>query len=324
MESSYHIPVLRDVAVGMLEGIPDGPIVDGTCGGGGHTEALLQRMGSDRCIIGVDRDPEAIDATRKRVGADSRSILVQGNFGDLRCAVTRAGIDGDHCVSGILLDLGVSSRQLDWGPRGFAFRYPDAQLDMRMDQCGDTVTARSLVRDTDTETLAKILRDYGDVPKSRRIAGALKEAEADAELETTGDLAELVARFIPYRPRRRQQIHPATTVFQALRIAVNGEMDALERALKVAPDLLKPGGRMVVISYHAAEDRRVKNAFRVGQRGPERKANLPLVEPFRPYWRVLTRKPTVPSETELTVNPRSRSAKLRAVERAAFDVEVLR
>ncbi len=316
--TTYHVPVLAEPITRLLAETPEGPIVDGTLGGGGHTAALMAATPPSRRFVGVDQDPEALAAAGARLDPD-RLTTVHGNFGDLPALLAPLGL-GAGSLAGILLDLGVSSWQLDSAGRGFAFKHPDAPLDMRMDPTGDAPTARELVAAADEATLARILAEYGEVQGARKLARRMKEAVAAGGLNTTGDLARLVESVQKVHrggPAARMggRIHPATTVFQALRIAVNDELAVLDRALASAPDLLMPGGRLAVLSYHSLEDRRVKTAFREGEEGPPRPRNLPPPSDWRPSWRVVTRKAVVADEAEVAANPRARSAKLRVAER---------
>lgn len=312
---TYHVPVMADEIVSFFQDAPVGPIVDGTLGGGGHTRAILDSA-PQRQVIGIDRDPEALEETARRID-DPRLETVQGNFGDLLELLADLGM-GSHSVAGILLDLGVSSHQLDAPARGFGFKHNDAPLDMRMDGRGDGPTARELLESLDAEELARILREYGEVRGAKRLALSIKEELASGALSTTADLARLVDRVQKTPAHLRRRVHPATTVFQALRIAVNRELEALDRALADAPEALMPGGRMAVISYHSLEDRRVKQAFRRGQDGPERPGHLPPPSDWRATWKVLTRKPVSASQLEIEDNPRARSARLRVAERESL------
>jgi 16S rRNA (cytosine1402-N4)-methyltransferase len=316
----YHVPVLASAVVTALTQTPPGPLVDGTLGGGGHLAALADARGDGRRLIGVDRDPEALVEAGRRLAGAAAVTLVHGNFGDLRAALAAAGIEGDHQVAGILLDLGVSSHQLDEPGRGFAIKHPDAPLDMRMDATSGGQTARELIDALDPGELAALLRELGEVSESGRVARAIKEAADAGDLETTGDLARVVEGAVRQRPGRRG-VHPATTVFQALRIAVNGELDALAAALAQAPALLMAGGRLAVIAYHSLEDRRVKQAFRQGEQGPERPGRLPPPSDWQATWKVVTRKPISAGEAEVAANPRARSARLRIAERAPLTRE---
>ncbi|MGM0576594.1 MAG: 16S rRNA (cytosine(1402)-N(4))-methyltransferase RsmH [Myxococcota bacterium] len=320
---AYHIPVMTEAVVAFLAATPPGPIVDATLGGGGHLAALAAATGDERPLIGVDRDADALEAARQRLeseegGLPARLALVRGNFGDLPEVLAGAGRPTDHALAGLLLDLGVSSHQLDEASRGFAFKHGDAPLDMRMDPDSGRPTALELLRSWDEAELTRVLKQFGEVRGARRVARAVKAGVDGGTLRTTGDLARAV-EAVQKTGRKNKGVHPATTVFQALRIAVNGELEALDAVLAAAPDLLAPGGRVAVISYHSLEDRRVKLAFRRGEKGPERPGTLPPPSDWRPTWRTLTRKPVTASDEEVAANPRARSAKLRVAERAPLD-----
>ena len=286
----------------------DGEVyVDCTVGGGGHSEAIL-RAAKPR-MIGVDRDPAALAATRERLG--DRIELVHGELGDIARILSELNIPQ---VNGFLLDLGVSSPQLDHADRGFSFSQ-GGPLDMRMDPTRGP-TALELIRETDVDDLAALLSELGEERHAKKIARMIKEAE---RLETTSDLAAICARAIPTIEQRKSKIHPATRTFQALRIAVNRELDQLESFLAAFPDLLAPGGRCVVISFHSLEDRLVKNCFR----DLEWTSSLPpklaaeAGERIEPVVEVLTRKAVFASDDEIAANPRARSARLRACVRTS-------
>jgi 16S rRNA (cytosine1402-N4)-methyltransferase len=315
-QATYHVPVLTKSAVDTLVEGPEGPLVDGTLGGGGHTFALLQATQSKRQVIGIDRDPDAIALNTERFADEKCVRLVRGNFSAMEDAVRQVGIQDDHQIAGILLDLGVSSWQLDSEKRGFGFKHADAPLDMRMDPTSEEMSAAELIRSLTVPELSRILRANGDVRRARTVAQEMKTAMDTGTLNTTRDLANVVEAVLGRR--RKGEVHPATTVFQALRIVVNGELEALDRALEAAPRLLKPGGRLVIISYHSLEDRRVKHTFREGELGKHQTRRLPPPLNWRPTWKVLTRKPVVADATELESNPRARSAKLRAAVRASL------
>ena len=307
----YHVPVMVDEVVeALLEG-PEGPLVDGTAGGGGHIAALDEAARGQRPLIGVDRDPDALARCSQRFSKRPHVVVVRGNFGDLPRALAKGGFEEPNSIAGILLDLGVSSWQLDHGPRGFAFRFEDAPLDMRMDATDDgTRTARQLLEELTEDALCDVLRGYGEVKHARAVAKRIKQAVSAGQMTTTGDLVAAVGGR-----RVKGRAHPATTVFQALRIAVNRELEALDAALSIAPRLLKPGGRLAVIAYHSLEDRRVKRTFKLGEAGPPRPGHLPPPSDWTQTWRRVTRKALVPSAKEIALNPRARSAKMRV---AAF------
>ncbi|MBA3541547.1 MAG: 16S rRNA (cytosine(1402)-N(4))-methyltransferase RsmH [Deltaproteobacteria bacterium] len=291
----------------------DGEVfVDGTLGGGGHSSALLTAA-PGITLVGIDRDPDALAAARARLG-EARASLVHGQYSEIADVLSTLGIER---VDGILLDLGVSSPQLDRADRGFSFTRP-GPLDMRMDPTrGPTVL--ELLRITETDDLANLIHELGEERHSRKIARLIHEALAADTLQTTTDLAAVIARGIPIIEQRKSKIHPATRTFQALRIAVNAELAELEHFLAVFPDLLAPGGRCAIISFHSLEDRLVKNRFRdlgwtsslpdkfAAQAG-ERTA--PVCEP-------ITRKAVFASDAEVERNPRARSARLRACRRTA-------
>ncbi|HEY4760148.1 MAG TPA: 16S rRNA (cytosine(1402)-N(4))-methyltransferase RsmH, partial [Thermoguttaceae bacterium] len=265
--------------------------VDGTFGGGGHSKALLERVGSNGLVIGIDRDPAAIESGQQKFkGMPIR--LVQVNFCDLPEVLEQLNI---KLVDGVILDLGISSDQLVDAQRGFSFTV-DGPLDLRFDPMSGE-PARRLVNRLSAEHLAQLINYYGEDRYSRRIARAIVEQRRNKPIETSLELAELIRRTVP-KPARGERIDPATRTFQALRIAVNDELKSLEIALRRIPDCLCPGGRMAVISFHSLEDRRVKEAFHNDQR-----------------LKVLTPKPIRPKAEEIQNNPRSRSAKLRVAER---------
>ena len=278
---------------------------DCTLGGGGHASAVLG-VASAR-IIGIDRDPAALAASRERLG--DRAELLHGEFGDIKQLL------GDRKVDGFVLDLGVSSPQLDHADRGFSFTR-EGPLDMRMDPTRGP-TALDLMTELDESGLAEVLSELGEERYAKKIARMIKEALHEDRLHTTTDLATLCARAIPMVEQRKSKIHPATRTFQGLRIAVNRELDQLERFLAAFPDLLAPGGRCVIISFHSLEDRLVKNAFRDlawSSSLPPRLA-VEAGERAEPVVEVLTRKAIFASDDEVARNPRSRSARLRACRR---------
>ena len=305
-----HRPVLLVESVGHLAPERGGLFVDATLGMGGHSEALLAASPLVR-VLGIDRDPEALQVARARLaGFGERFRAVHANFKEIAAVVEGAGGGGGE-VSGVLADLGVSSLQFDAAERGFSFRH-DAPLDMRMDAQGDDETAAELLARLPEEELARIIFEYGEERKSRRIARWIVERRAEGRaIERTAELAALVARAVGHK--RTDRIHPATRTFQALRIAVNHELEGLEAFLEASVDLLQPSGRLVVISFHSLEDRIVKRALRrlAGQCECDRR--LPVCAcGARRAVEILTRRPVTPAEAELEANPRARSAKLRA------------
>jgi 16S rRNA (cytosine1402-N4)-methyltransferase len=309
-----HAPVLAAEVLEVLALRDHGLYVDGTIGGGGHAHQILSRVPSAR-LIGIDRDPAALAASREALAdVADRVELVHAAYGDLARVLADRGISR---IDGILLDLGVSSHQLDTAERGFSFTRP-GPLDMRMDPTAHR-TALDLIRDASTVDLAEILSTLGEERHAHKIARAIHAALAAGTLGTTLDLAGVVTSVIPAREQRTSKIHPATRTFQALRIAVNAELDQLERLLADFPDHLAPGGRCAVISFHSLEDRLVKHRFRdlawtsslpahLAERAGERVA---------PVCELVTRKAIVASDAEITTNPRARSARLRACERTA-------
>jgi 16S rRNA (cytosine1402-N4)-methyltransferase len=280
-----HRSVLVRETIDQLAPRNGGVYCDCTIGGGGHAAAILDNVRAR--VIGIDRDPAAIAATRARLG--DRVELVHGELGDIVGILSRLGIEQ---LDGFVADLGVSSPQLDDPERGFSFQRP-GPLDMRMDPSSGR-TALELLRETDVETLATVLSELGEERHAKKLARAIREAVTTDRLHTTMDLATVVAREIPAREQRVSKIHPATRTFQALRIAVNDELGALRESLDGAASVVRPGGRIAVISFHSLEDRIVKLFFREDER----------VQP-------LTRKPIVPGDEEISTNPRARSAKMR-------------
>jgi 16S rRNA (cytosine1402-N4)-methyltransferase len=307
----FHQPVMVSEVTSSLRCRAGALFVDGTVGGGGHAEAILELTAPDGILIGIDTDEEALEETRKRLhSSGNRKILVKGNFAEMGTIIEGLNIGK---VDGILLDLGVSSHQLDTAGRGFSF-VMDAPLDMRMDQsCGSS--AYDLIHTHSSEELEEIIRDYGEERMARRIARAIVEKRALSPIRTTAELASVVIRAMPDN-KRHLRIHPATRTFQALRIAVNDELTGIRRALIAGVGCLKPEGRFSVISFHSLEDRIVKNAFRAEEKGCICPPDLPGCTCGRkPTMKVITKKPIIPSDAEIKGNPRSRSAKLRTAER---------
>ena len=303
-----HVPVLLTEVCEALRPERGGVVVDGTFGAGGYTRALLNAHPATT-IIAIDRDPEAI-AAGARLGPKSRGRLhlIAGRFGNLDAIVAEAGYaDG---VDGVVLDVGVSSMQLDQAERGFSFR-TEGPLDMRMEREGRS--AADIVNEASEAELADIFFHYGEERRARAVARAVLEARRRAPLTTTGQLAGLVACHVRAEPGG---IHPATRVFQGLRIAVNDELGELVRALHAAERVLKPGGRLAVVTFHSLEDRIVKQfiAARTGRVAASSR-HLPATVAAQPSFRPVTKGPVLPSGDEITQNPRARSAKLRAAER---------
>jgi len=301
----YHESIMGREVVDALRPGPGRQFLDGTLGGGGHAEMLLS-LGAH--VIGLDQDAAAIEHASGRLEEfGDRFLPVRGNFAELDEKLDEVGVDQ---VDGILLDLGVSSRQLDDGARGFSFR-EDAPLDMRMDQ-GAKPSAREIVNEWSEEELAKIFWDYGEEKKSRRVARRIVESRESNSLETTGQLAGLVEQAIP----RTSGKHPATRVFQALRIAVNRELEVLEKGLEKAVGRLAPGGVLAVIAFHSLEDRIVKRFLRDRSRPTLDRPEWPEPRPNPDYvFDLPSRRPIAPDEEEVKRNPRSRSAKLRTAVR---------
>jgi 16S rRNA (cytosine1402-N4)-methyltransferase len=308
VKSRYHVPVLEEQVVGSLLTDPDGTYVDGTLGGGGHARLLAGRLGPRGRLLGIDRDPEALAVSRTHLAAFSDRIrLLSGDFGHLLEILERERITA---VQGILLDLGVSSQQLDEARRGFSF-LREGPLDMRMDPATD-VTAATLVNELPEAELTRLFREYGEQPRAPRVARAIVHARARRPIQTTAELAQVVEKVLG----RRGSKHPATRVFQALRIAVNRELDSLDAFLRGLPGVLHSGGRVVVISYHSLEDRRVKQALRRWEPQCRCPPRAPRCTCGRPgLMRALNRKAVRPSQEEVAANPRARSARLRAAER---------
>ena len=304
-----HISVLAREVADFLNPGPGKRFLDGTVGGGGHSEALLLASGPDGQVIGLDRDEEALAASRERLQRfESRFMARHASFAD--APEILAGI-GWYAVDGVILDLGISSQQIDSPERGFSFR-AKARLDMRMDRRQELDAAQIVNRCAEAE-LEKIFRAFGEEPQARRIARAIVAERQLNPIDTTEALAELVARV---KPSRRRDHHPATQVFQALRIAVNRELAELERFLENGYEILRPRGRMAIISFHSLEDRLVKTAFRKWSRScicPPRA--ILCCCGWSQKVMSLTKKPVSPSAAEIETNPRARSAKLRVVER---------
>jgi 16S rRNA (cytosine1402-N4)-methyltransferase len=306
---TYHTPVLLEEVVNQLAPRRGGLYVDCTVGGGGHAREILRACGPDGRLVGLDWDDEAIPQARERLSEwGARVQLVRANYVDLERALMSLGVT---MVDGVLFDLGVSSRQFDAPERGFSFQR-EGPLDMRMSrQLG--ATARDVLRTASLEDLARIFRIYGEEKRARAITQKIVSEREHAPLETTTQLARLVERVLG---PKRGPIHPATRVFQALRIAVNNELDNLQRGLEVATQFLKSGGRLAVISFHSLEDRIVKQFFVEQSSGCVCPTDLPACACGRKkVLRIVTRKPLTAGEEEIRANPRARSAKLRVAEK---------
>ena len=310
-----HVPVMADEVVQMLAPAAGSRHVDATLGGGGHAQRILEASDPDGRLLGLDADGAAIARVRARLAPrfGDRLRLRQANFRDLATVAPEEGFDA---IDGCLLDLGLSSFQLGDEERGFGFR-TGGPLDMRFDTSRG-VPAADLIATLDAAELAALFRRYGEEPFAGRIARAIVETRRTAPIRTAEELAALVARVAPSRAPGRRRVHPATRVFQALRIAVNEELDALQDGLAAALDLLRPGGRLVVLSYHSLEDRIVKRFLQAERRGCSCPPEAPVCVCGRqPRLRLLSPKGLVPTEAEINANPRARSARLRAAERIA-------
>ena len=310
MSEFHHVSVLLDECIEGLNIKPDGIYVDGTLGGAGHSYHIAERLTTGR-LIGIDRDPVALKAAGERLSpfAD-RVTLVHSNFCRMGQVLQELGISG---VDGILLDLGVSSPQLDDGSRGFSYM-TDAPLDMRMDN-GDALSADTVVNTWSYEELKRILYDYGEERYAPAIAAAIVRKREISPIRTTLELVDVVRSAMPPAALREKQ-HPAKRTFQAIRIAVNDELNSVSKAMDAAIPCLNPGGRLAVITFHSLEDRIVKNAMAAAAKGCICPPEFPVcVCGRKPQVTVLTRKPIVSGEEELERNPRARSAKLRICEK---------
>jgi 16S rRNA (cytosine1402-N4)-methyltransferase len=310
-----HLPVLVDEVMSTLAPAPGSLQIDATVGGGGHTERILEATHPDGRLLGLDADGAAIARVGQRLRPrfGDRLVLRQANFREIGTVAPAAGFEP---VDGCLFDLGLSSFQLADTDRGFGIR-AGGPLDMRFD-ASRGVPAAELLATLDATELTALFRRYGEEPQAGRIARAIVEARKTAPIATAEELAALIERVAPGTPRGRRRIHPATRVFQALRIAVNEELDALQEALAAAVELLRPGGRLVVLSYHSLEDRIVKRFLQSERRGCICPPEVPVCVCGRdPRLRLVTRRSVTPSQAEIATNPRARSARLRAAERLA-------
>lgn len=310
--SEYHITAMLQEAVDMLACRPGKTIVDGTLGGSGHARLICEKIEPDGIFVGVDQDRDAIDHARRVLPSDeSRIHIVHGNYVDLPLFLDQRGIGA---VDGILIDIGLSLHQIEASGRGFSFSR-DEPLDMRMDVRSD-VTAADLVATLSDRDLAQLFSRYGEERWAGRIARHLVKHRKARPVTTSVQLARLVAEAVPAAPSRKQKIHPATRVFMALRIAVNRELDVLDRFLGTAVDLLNPGGRLCVLSFHSLEDRIVKHRFRAMERPCTCPPSFPRCVCGRQATvRLLTRKVLRPTDAEVRENPMARSTRLRAVEK---------
>ncbi len=306
-----HTTVLLTETVDGLAIRPDGIYVDCTLGGAGHSEYLVKQLSDEGHLYCFDQDTTAIENAKQKLAPYiNRVTFVHSNFRYIKDELEKLDVTE---VDGILYDLGVSSPQLDTPERGFSYQY-DAPLDMRMDQTSE-LTAYHVVNEWPYEKLVKIFFRYGEEKFSKQIAREIERARQNQPIETTFDLVELIKRGIPAAARRTGG-HPAKRIFQAIRIAVNDELGAAEDSLEAAMTLLKPNGRISVITFHSLEDRLVKTMFKEAASLPELPPNLPIIPPeMQPKFKLITRKPILPSEEELAANNRSRSAKLRIIEK---------
>ena len=307
---TYHESVMRNEVLHYLNVHMEGVIVDGTLGDGGHTEFILKNTAPEIRVLAIDRDSSAIERASERLSLfRDRVTLVHGNLGDIKELAAENGITS---VVGVLMDLGVSSPQLDTAGRGFSIQH-DGPLDMRMDSSQKTSAADLLIKLSDAE-LASIIKDYGEERYAKRVVRAIRREQEERPITTTGQLSRIVARVV--KSSRHSRIHPATRTFQALRIAVNDELEQLKTALAGMMGLLNSTARVAVISFHSLEDRIVKTFFRDEEKGCSCPPKIPICVCGRmPALKILTRKPLVPSEEEVAQNPRSCSAKLRVAER---------
>jgi 16S rRNA (cytosine1402-N4)-methyltransferase len=308
MENFRHLSVLPEEVIRFLEPANGKTYLDGTLGGGGHASLILKKA-PEAFLIGIDRDQSALAAAGTRLAAYSqRTTLIHGNFSDVAEHLNTLGIT---TLDGFILDLGVSSHQLDTRERGFSFQQ-DAPLDMRMD-VSNGETAADLVNELSEHELERILLEYGEERWAKRIASFIVKERAESLITTTFRLVDIVKGAVP-KAKWDERIHPATRTFQALRIAVNTELDSLERGMRAALNLLKPGGRGVIISFHSLEDRIVKHIFREYAEGCTCPRQMPVcVCGKQPRVKVLTNRPVTATPVEIENNQRSRSAKLRAV-----------
>ncbi len=306
-----HISVLLNETVDSLSVHPGGVYVDGTLGGGGHSLEIAKRLGGEGTLIGIDRDEAAVSAAGARLSQFGETVrIVRGNYSSMPEIVKDLGYAK---VDGIVLDLGVSSYQLDEAERGFSYMH-DAPLDMRMDR-RETRTAADLINTASERELFRIIRDYGEERFAQNIAKHIVERREEKPIETTGELVEIIRASIPMKLQKSGG-HPAKRTFQAIRIELNGELSALEESLDGMIDLLNDGGRLSVITFHSLEDRIVKAAFRRNENPCTCPPGFPVcVCGKKPKGRVLTRKPLLPSQEETEENPRAKSAKLRVFER---------
>lgn len=312
MTEFNHVTVLLNEAIDNLNVKPDGVYVDATLGGGGHSQLLASRLTTGK-LWSFDQDITAINYNTEHLAAElaaGKVAFIQNNFRNLKTALAEVGVTE---IDGIVYDLGVSSPQFDDGQRGFSYNY-DAPLDMRMDQSQE-LNARTVVNEWDFHDLLRILSRYGEEKFAKQIARAIERQRAIKPIETTFELVEVIKSAIPAAARRTGG-HPAKRSFQAIRIAVNDELGAVEESLAQALDMLKVGGRISVITFHSLEDRLVKTMFKEKTALPEVPAGLPIIpDEMQPDFKLVSRKPILPSEEEMAENHRAHSAKLRVIER---------
>ena len=310
MSSNEHVPVLLGPVLKGLDIKKDGCYVDGTFGRGGHGGEILKRLGSDGRLIGIDRDPDAIASAPKSLTDDPRFELIRGESAQLEKLIGERNLIGK--IDGLLFDLGVSSPQLDEAHRGFSFMR-DGPLDMRMDPDSGT-SASDFLQHVEQKELIRVLRQFGEEAHAPRIARAICDAREIASIVTTGQLAAIVEAAVPAKVRAQKK-HPATKTFQAIRIAINGELEQLEALLEQSVDVLKTGGRLCVISFHSLEDRMVKRFIRNTSSEPEQYRGMPsMPEELRPKLKTVG-KVVVANDEEVQLNRRARSARLRIAER---------
>ncbi|QBZ02317.1 16S rRNA (cytosine(1402)-N(4))-methyltransferase RsmH [Weissella confusa] len=312
MTEFNHVTVLLNEAIDNLNVKPDGTYVDATLGGGGHSQLLASRLTTGK-LWSFDQDITAINYNKEHLAtelAEGKVAFIQNNFRNLRDALAEVGVTE---IDGIVYDLGVSSPQFDDGQRGFSYNY-DAPLDMRMNQSQE-LTARTVVNEWDFHDLLRILSRYGEEKFAKQIARAIERQREIQPIETTFELVEVIKSAIPAAARRTGG-HPAKRSFQAIRIAVNDELGVVEESLAQSLDMLKVGGRISVITFHSLEDRLVKTMFKEKTAVPELPAGLPIIpDEMQPDYKLVTRKPILPSEEEMANNHRAHSAKLRVIER---------
>ena len=307
----HHVTVLLDETVDGLNIKPNGIYADGTMGGGGHSRKILENLSENGKLIGFDRDGDAIEVCKERLGTYSGQVtFANRNFNDVKAVLNELSIEQ---IDGAVLDLGVSSYQLDCGERGFSYN-EDATLDMRMDQTA-SFSAYNVVNEYSEQEIAEVILKYGEDRWAKRIAEFIVKERQEKPIETTGELVRIIKKAVP-KGARQDGPHPAKRTFQAIRIEVNNELSGLSKAVEDFIDCLAPGGRLCIITFHSLEDRIVKTVYSRAQKGCTCPENLPVCMcGKKPLGKVITRKPIVPSERELEENPRARSAHLRIFEK---------